>query len=59
MGKYFCAINFKELGCSVSGVHKLYNVINLNWNYGFNRKTIADSDTNLNTSFRAKLLYTI
>jgi hypothetical protein len=53
------AINFKELGYSVSGVHKLYNVINLNWNYGFNRKTIADSDTNLNTSFRAKLLYTI
>jgi len=53
------AIDFKELGYSISGVHKFHNVIHLNWNYGFNHKTIADSDTNLNTSFRAKLLYTI
>jgi len=53
------AIDFKESGYSISGIHKLYDVIHFNWNYGFNRKTITNSDTNLNTSFRAKLLYTI
>jgi hypothetical protein len=53
------AIHFKEMGCSISGVHKLYDVIYFNWNYSFNRKTITDLDTNLNTSFKAKLLYTI
>ena len=52
-------IDFKELGYSISGLHKLYNVINLNWNYGFNRKMITDSDTNSNTYFRAKILYII
>ncbi|MBT5077994.1 MAG: hypothetical protein HOM61_03705 [Candidatus Marinimicrobia bacterium] len=52
-------VDFKELGYSISGIHKLYNIIHFNWNYGFNRKTITDSDTNLNTTFRAKLLYTI
>ena len=53
------AIDFKEMGYSISGVYKLYDVIHFNWNYGFNRKTIIDSGTNLNTSFRVKLLYTI
>ena len=53
------AIDFKELGYSISGVHKLYNMIILNWNYGFNRKMITNSDTNLNTYFRAKILYII
>jgi hypothetical protein len=52
-------VDFKEFGYSISGIHNLYDVINFNWNYGFNRKKIEDSNTNLNTSFRAKLLYTI
>jgi hypothetical protein len=53
------AVDFQEWGYSISGVHQFYNVIHLNWDYGFNRKTISDLDINLNTSFRARLLYTI
>ncbi|MBC8311067.1 MAG: hypothetical protein H8E72_02070 [Candidatus Marinimicrobia bacterium] len=53
------SVDFKEFGYSISGIHKLYNLFHLNWHYGFNRKAITDSDTNLNNSFRAKLSYTI
>ena len=52
-------IDFKEVGYGISGFHKLYNVIYVNWDYSFNRKKIIDSDISLNTSFRAKLLYRI
>ena len=53
------AVDFQELGYSISGAHQFYNLIHLNWDYAFNRKTISNLDINLNTSFRVRLLYTI
>ena len=50
---------FSDNGLILSGIHSLFNVFQLNWYYGINRKTISESNTNLNTSFRAKLLYTL
>ncbi len=50
---------FSDNGLTLSGVHSIFKVFQLNWYYGINRKTINESNTNLNTSFRAKLLYTL
>ena len=52
-------VNFTELGYSLSGIHELFQTFQLTWRYGFTRKVLNDTDINLNTSFRAKLLYSI
>lgn len=52
-------INFTEHAFSFSGIHELFQIFQLTWRYGLTRKSINSTDTNLNTSFRAKLLYSI
>jgi len=51
--------SFEEYNCSITGAHEIFNSLDLSWNYGLNMKKIDVDNKQINTSFRAKLLYKI
>jgi hypothetical protein len=51
--------DFRQIGIKLSAVHSIVYIFKLSWNFEWLRKTLDETDTQSNTMFRAKLLYTI